>query len=524
MSKKLEIGASLRSLRRRQYASEAQQEPGESAWDLPFAHDAGSPFEADTLLEREQPSTSNLNLNRNRTSSGPQPYSSDAPRETRSALAPDPDKDRQTPILSPAPGVDTAENSIGSGPSLDLMRFARSLWLRKWLVISITLISTVLFLMIALTMPHEWRATTTLISERSFEPLSHDLQTFVDTIKLPSSLDETMRRAGISVMRSTLASAISVSLDDESKLFSISVTWNDPEMAARIAKIVAEQFMETSAKIRFNQIKERYNDSTAELREARKVFQRINNALVAYTEANQISSLDNQISALVGLITETEANYSANTAKVEALRAAKRRIDEQLEAEPKRMVTSSHYRSRLKQRLSDAQREMQEARRQYTEQSSKVIRLQHRIETLEQLIAESGGEGASEKVYETNPKHDELFLRKQQTDDQLEIAEAEANAQRDTLDESRRRLSQLVAAGADWKALSTQSQDAAHRVDSLTARLSELQIAMRKVNSSFSILEEASPPDLPEPSLRKLVLAAGIILGIGTALFVALRS
>ncbi|WP_462320481.1 hypothetical protein [Halochromatium sp.] len=193
------------------------------------------------------------------------------------------------------------------------------------------------------------------------------------------------------------------------------------------------------------------------------------------------------------LITETEASYNANLAKVEALTAAKDRIAAQLEAEPRMVTADSRYRSRLNERLADAQRELREVRRQYTERSSKVIGLQHRIETLEQLIAEGVGEGTSDKVYETNPKRNELLLRKQHTDDQLEIAEAEANAQRKTLDESRSRLSQLVAAQAGWKTLNSQSKDKAQLVDSLTARLSEVQVAMRQVNSGFSILEEASP-------------------------------
>ena len=436
-------------------------------------------------------------------------------------------------MLPPFPDFDDEEDAKPAGPGFDFMRFARGLWRRKWLVISITLASTMLFLMIALSMPREWRATTTLITgssqaafqvsaARPFEPQNYDLQTFVDTIKLPSSLDETMQRTGISVMRRTLASAIAVWFDDDSKVFSIHVTWDEPKMAARIANIVTELFLENSARIRLGNTKERFDEYNAQLREAREDFQRINDALIAYAETNQIASLENQISALVRLITDTEANYNANIAKVEALRAAKRRIDEQYEAEPEMIVTSSRYRSPFKQRLSDYQWELQEARTRYTEQNPKIIRLKGRIETLEQLITESGDEVAPENVYEINPKRGELFLRKQQTDDQLEIAEAEANAQRETLDESRTRLSRLLAARAGWEELNSQSKDSARLVDSLAARLSEVRVAMQQVNSGFSILEDATPPDLPEPSLRKLVAAAGIILGSAAALFVAL--
>jgi uncharacterized protein involved in exopolysaccharide biosynthesis len=440
----------------------------------------------------------------------------------------------QPPMLPPFPNLDDDEDGGSGGLGhFDLMRFARGLWTRRRLIIVVTTVFTLLFLAIALALPREWRATTTLITEtqqasfqvsaaRPFEPQRYDLQTFIDTIKLPSSLDETMDRAGISVMRRTLASAIEVWFGDNSKVFSIHVTWDDPDIAARIANIVAELFIENAARIRLGNTRESFNEYDAQLQEARAEFQRINDAMIAFAEENQIASLEDQISVLVQLVATTEAAYNANVAKVEALRAAKRRVEEQLEDEPEMVVTSSRYRSPFKQRLSDYKWELNEARTRYTERNPKIIRLKKRIATLEQLIADSGDEVAPENLYEINPKRGELFLRKQQTADQLEIAEAEVSAQRETLDESRARLSGLLAARSGWEELNTQSKDAARLVDSLSVRLSEVRVAMQQVNSGFSVLEEAEPPDLPEPSLRKLIAAAGVVLGSGLALFIAL--
>jgi uncharacterized protein involved in exopolysaccharide biosynthesis/MinD-like ATPase involved in chromosome partitioning or flagellar assembly len=555
----LDIGASLR---RRQTSSGEQAPPGESAWDLPEAtgdsqHDDAALCDGIDQTEHE-PHPDAPSLDDEALASAPQP-SKGTPSPVRDDIKSsrgggrrggarsesewdsggleDPNDDvgiaGQDAPFPPFPGFGDDEDAGPTGPGFDIMRFARGIWKRKFLIIIITSIVMVLFLMLALALPREWRAKTTLITEseqaafqvsgaRPFQPQHYDLQTFIDTIKLPSSLDETMRRAGISVMRRTLAGAIEVWFGDDSNVFSINVTWDDPEMAARIANIVAELFMENSARIKLGNTKASYDEYSEQLNKARADFQRINDALIAFAEQHQIASLNDQISVLVGLVTQTEASYNANIAKVEALRAAKRRIDEQFEAEPEMIVTQTLYRSPFKQRLSEYQWELKEARTRYTERNPKIIRLKKRIETLEQLIADSGDEVAPENVYEINPKRGDLFLRKQETDDQLEVAEAGANAERETLEESRSELSRLLAARAGWEELNAQSKDSARLVDSLGARLAEVRVAMQQVNSGFSVLEKASPPDLPEPSLRKIVAAAGVILGSGFALFVAL--
>lgn len=512
MSAKLEIGASPQRHRRRRNTSEPQREPGESAWDLHANEPPNSRFGADTQARLTGPSNS--------------VRSSDDRQQGPLSHGEPP----QSPML---PGFFSNEEASPCTPGFDGMRFVRGLWRHKWHLIIIALGSTALLLMIALTMPREWQATSTLISDSreanlqadAAQPLpaqSHDLQTFVDTIELPSSLDEAMRRAGISVMRETLAAAIQVRREGASKLFSITVTWHDPDTAARIANVIAELLVENSTRIRVANIKEVFNNYSVQLSQAQAELQRINDALLAYSEARNISSLESQISALVGLITETEASYNANTARVEALRTAKRRLDKQLEAEPELVVTSSSSRSSLEQRLADYRQELMEARKQYSAHNPKVIRLRHRIDSLEQIIAENDDETAPGKVYQINHKRGELSLRKQQTEDQLKLAEAEAQAQRETLDQSRSTLSQLVAARTGWESLNAQSKDAARLVDSLRERQSEARIAMQQIDSGFRLLERARPPQHPEPSLRKLMVAGAVVVGISIGLLVAL--
>jgi len=459
---------------------------------------------------------------------GPRPAAAGADPDDADCAPPPPPP--PVPVL---PGFGDDEGDEPSGAGFDIWRFVRGVWQRKWIVITVATIVTLLFLILALLLPREWKATATLITQTHqdafqiselppFKPQDYDLKTFVDTIKLPSSLDETMKRTGISVLRRTLAGAIDVAIGRDSKIFAIHVTWDDPVMAARIANTVAELFIENCAAIRRKDAQESFDDYSAQLREARSALEAVNAEVLAFEEKHRIASLGDQMQVLVAQVADLDAEYQTHIAEAGAMQAAMTRIGKQLEEEPEMIVTSSRYRSPLKQRLSDYQWELKEARTRYTAENPKIKRLQKRIETLEQLIGESNDEVAPENVYRLNPKREELSLRQQELVDEIKVVEAQAAAQRKTLDEARTDLAALTAARAGYQALAERKQEAERLVRNLGSRVAEVRVTMLRNESGFSILEQAAPPPLPEPSLRKLVAAAGIVLGGGLGLFIAL--
>jgi Mrp family chromosome partitioning ATPase len=204
------------------------------------------------------------------------------------------------------------------------------------------------------------------------------------------------------------------------------------------------------------------------------------------------------------------------------MRAALKRVQQQMAEEPEMVVAISRYRSPFKQRLSDYQWELKEARTRYTDENPKIQRLQKRIATLEQLIAESNDEVAPENEYRLNPKREELSLRSQELEDEIKVVEAQAAATKQTLDDARVDLNELTVARTGYQELTADLREAEKLADKLSARLAEVRVALLRNDPGFGILERATPPIWPEPSLRKLVAAAGVILGGGLGLFVAL--
>ena len=529
MSDSLKIDASLR----RRTSSDADQDdgqpahgdrdrggaddsPGEAAWDVPDP--AGDDEQASTG------GTTDASERRASASTSPPPALTDDGADAEPPAA---------PAFPPFPGFGDDSEAQSGGLDIDVMRYARGVWQRKWIVVAIATIVTLLFLLLALSLPREWKATVTLIAETHrdpfqlsevppFRPQEYDLQTFIDTIKLPSSLDATMERVGVSVLRMTMAGAISVSVGRDSKLFSISAVWDSPQTAVRIANTVAELFLENAAAIRRQDIEQTFDDYSSQLREARAELEEAHKAVLAYEEEHDIASLADQLTVLVGQVSALETEYRTQTAEAGAMRAALKRIRAQIAEEPEMVVAISRYYSPFKQRLSDYQWELKEARTRYTEENPKIQRIQKRIATLEQLIEESNDEVAPENEYRLNPKREELSLRAQQLEDDIQILQAQAAAVKQTLDDARSQLDALTVARTGYQELASELREAEQLVDKLASRQAEVRVALLRNDPGFTVLERATPPVFPEPSLRKLVAAAGVILGGGLGLFVAL--
>ncbi len=161
------------------------------------------------------------------------------------------------------------------------MRFLRGIWNRKWLVAGIALVISAGFLGVAMTMIHsKWEAVVALIMRtqqdqfslgagQAYKPQQYNLKTLLDTLKLPSSLQEVLENTGIKVLpRTPLAGAIEVIVGKDSNIFQIKVTWDNAKAAAALANQVAAAFVERSRTIRRQDAEETFTSCGAQLDEA----------------------------------------------------------------------------------------------------------------------------------------------------------------------------------------------------------------------------------------------------------------
>lgn len=432
------------------------------------------------------------------------------------------------------PGLDEEKPAAKAGPGLDIMRFVRGLWSRRYLIIAVALGISLLFGSLAVTLvKRQWEAGVALIMHthqdqfsisagQPFKPQQYNLKTLLDTLKLASSLEQIMQRSGIRTLPQTLAAAIDVTLGKDSNIFHIEVVWNDPQAAAALANLAAEVFVDRSRDIRRKDAEDTFTYYDAQLKEARERKRLISNELLEFQRLTKVADFDTETKVLLADLSRLESEYRTKVAETEAMHVAKDQLSGKISKQPEMIVTSTVYRSPLKQRLAEYQWQLQEARSRYTDENPKVIKLANRISVLQQMIAESNDEAVPENTYSPNTLKTDLQLRLQEMEDKIRVSEAQVDALDAGLRGMKDKLEFLSGKGKEFKLINARLTSAETLEAGLATRTEEARLAMQRNEAAFEIIERATPPSEPMRSPKKLIVIAGVVLGIGAGIFIAL--
>ena len=443
-------------------------------------------------------------------------------------------KSEEPPPLPPFPGLGGADQEEEAGPGLDINRFVRGVWKRRWLAAGIAGVIVLLSGALAFTLlNHKWEAAAVLIlrthqdkfalgTSTPFKPQEYNLKTLLDTVKLSTSLDAVMRATGVSVLRRTLSAAIAVSPGKDSNMFQVKVIWEDPKTAASIANQVASMLIERSRTMRRKDAEDAYEYYSAQLDETRVTRRSINADMQRFQADTKASDFDTEIKVLIEELSQLEAEYNTKVAEIEAMRSAQERLERLIGEQPEMVVISTIYRSPLKQRLSEYEWQLQEALSRYTAENPKVVKLQQRISVLEKMIEESNDEGAPQSTYAPNNQLTEMQTRLQEMTDKLKVTEAQAGALSQTIKGMRDKLAHLSSSKKGYGVIRSRLEGVETLEANLIGRVDEARVIMLRNEASFDLVETARLPQEPLPSGRKLVVAGGIVLGSGAGLFIAL--
>ena len=432
------------------------------------------------------------------------------------------------------PGMGGEEEEAPEPSGLDIQRLVRGVLKRFWLAAGIAIVIATLFLAAAVTLVKpKWEAAATVMvhtrqdefslgSAKPFESQDYNLKTMLDTIKLPSSLREVSSALKLEVTPRTLSAVIGVRTGKESNLFQITAVWDSPAVAADIANKVAEQLVQRSRDLRRKDAEDAYADYKAQLEAARRELQAVTDRMSAFKATHQVSDFNAETQVLLDSLIRLETELNTKIAETEAMRGALADIEEAVQGEPEMVVTSTVYRNPLKTRLTDYEWQLQEARSRYTEQNPKVIKLQTRVDVLKQMIDESQDEGAPENLYSANTKLVALQDRQRELKSDIRIRDAQIEALSQSVQQTRKKLAALTEAEKDFQLLQQRMGSAENLESTLVGRVEEAKVVMLRNEAAFELFEPALPPPEPAPSPKKLIAAAGVVLGGMTGLFVVL--
>ena len=282
----------------------ADSDPGAMEWDI-----------AETADEHVQPQ--------------------DAPRAQGAATA-GPEAGAAEPAAAAMPSFrelmdeDEEEETRSTLPGIDIRRLLLGCWRRRYLVGGIAAAVILSFGLLAFTtIENQWTAVATLIKRdtsdefsisggKAFKPQQYNLQTLLDTLKLPSSLDQVIERAELDMKRTALSAAIDVKLGKESDILHLVVNWQDPKTAARVANHLADVFLEKSSDMRRADAEETYHYFLGRLEEARAERQLIDEQMLTFQQENMLSDFDAETEARLGELARLEGEYQTQQAEIDA--------------------------------------------------------------------------------------------------------------------------------------------------------------------------------------------------------------
>jgi len=429
---------------------------------------------------------------------------------------------------------DEPEASRGIPAKLSPNRLIKGVWIRRKVVALTFLGFLFTSLAVALTLvTPKWDAITTLIMRqdveelsvgggRPYQPPEYNLATMLDTLKLPSSLQQTLDMSGVDTKLTTLAVAIDVSIAKNSNVLNLKVTWDDPRVAATIVNNLAQVFIQKTRQIRSEQAQEDFDRYSSQLADARERVKEADTRVLAFQQEFHISNIEEEIKARLIDLSRLQAEHATQLSEIDALKIVKKELLVAIEQEPDTLVFSQLFRNPLGRKLEEYRLELEQARSRYTESNPKVMKLQREVDALEKVIKEHGIDSAPEDTVSANQLRLDMRLMLHDLNDRLGLAEGTGAGLARSIAEMDEKLSYLNAREKEFMVL-TAERDAARQLEnSLAAKAQEARVAATTSEPPFGVVETARPPDRPSSSGRRLLVMVGIILGIGSGIFLAL--
>ena len=378
---------------------------------------------------------------------------------------------------------------------------------------------------------HRWQGVATLIvsdrkaalsvgGDQPYQTRDYGLETLMDTLKLPSSLDEAMRRAGIHARRTQLAAAVKVSLAQKSDVVNLRVQWDSPREAAALANSLADVFVERTTRIRAEQAAHDYAGYQRQLDDARRRLAAIDAEVLAFQQENKVASFEEETKARLIDLSRLQSEHWASEGEVEALRLARSDFAATLAAIPE-TVTSTLFRNPLGKRLEEIDWQLKDARTRYTEENPKVVKLREQAAALKALAANSEFTGG-ETTRSPNDLRRDLKVKLQDLVTQLHLAEGRESGLANAIEQMEAKIGDLAALEKKFRQLEARQVSTRELERSLSSKVEESRVAMTAGEPSLQVVERASAPVEPEPSMRRLLLAAALVFGMMVALGLAL--
>ena len=446
---------------------------------------------------------------------------------------------------------------MNNNSAIDSKKIISIIKSKKFILLGIILISTIVSIGIAYRMPKVYQSTTLVqIKTTPATPVtslataigvdidgnssgtSSDtyielmkskevVKPIIDSLDVPDEVKNKISSAGFA------KSNLEISNIKKTNLITINAYGKTPEEAQMIAKAVPENLSKLLTKLN----KEGNADSLKFLEEqlanAKKTMEDAENKLSVYQQEKKIYSPDDQTKAIIDSLNQYDKTIATLQAEADGNSAKLRGVTAQLEQQNADLlrynVSDNTNVGNLREAIVNKRVEIVGLEQRFTNQHPDVIRARQELATMENSLSNEIASAVNSQSVSLSPVQSNLLQQKLDAETKVAIDNASLEVLRSKQSEAESTISNLSADSVEYTRLARDAKIAGNVYTALVENYEQTKVQESKASMDIQVVDEADLPqiDMPAKPNKKLIVilgfAIGVVLSFGYTLIVYSR-
>ena len=330
-----------------------------------------------------------------------------------------------------------------------------------------------------------------------------NLNTLLETVKLPQNLEAVIDKLGLDLSESELFDIIYVQPGNRSNTIHIFVYYSDPVLAATIANTISEVYIDAYSRIFNSAAGKMYEYYLSQRNVVMKEVSEAEESLLAYREEKGLYMADEELKLKLKQLSETDLKHEEAGLKKKELASKVNDLKERIGKLPDTVKISETMTSQREKELQFLQRELELMLQKYTESHPEVLELKMKIEQLESELrdgSESNKTLPDSETFAQNSLKQSLILELNRMENELNALDEQMEAYQEMMGNIQNELHDLSSVQETYFNLKQKVDSARELLDTVDKRISDARIARDANTHDIAILERAVPPVSPEAS------------------------
>jgi uncharacterized protein involved in exopolysaccharide biosynthesis len=417
------------------------------------------------------------------------------------------------------------------GTPVDPARILRVLLQRKWLLLGVFVGAGAVGIAVAKLAIKNTYTTQALLRYEGIPPIegapappgaTQQLGAAVQSLFTDEPLSEIARRMGLSIPRPVLQQLFQVAFDND-QVVRVTTSTEDGSESARFANTVVDVLLERQLAAESRRLEDAATAVEARITDVEQQLTRARAAYDEFRNAQGITNLTTEQEAAIEEAAQLRADRDQATSNISALEARIEQLRRDLRSTPRTsgsVVTST---SREELQLAELRAQLAARQGSLAPDHPQILALQEQINRLQQHVSQTASDGRPRTATsQTSTLYESIM-------GSLSAAEAELSAARQQqasltrlASEAQERLARFTTIEGDASRLLGDVRRNEGFLEELRAQHGRLIDASRNPSHGFTIISRAAPPELPDPSKKKRLVAAGVPIGALVLLIVVL--